>query len=79
MKKLLLSAAVAAALSGCASNQPVASAEEVNAREYPTGSNIPRRARAGATDGVQAYDREALERARDQMQQAPRPGLGGTP
>ena len=80
MKNLLLCAAAIAALSGCAANQPVASVEEVNAREYPTGSNIPRRGRAGATDGVQSYDREALERAREQAQQMPRPGLGaGSP
>lgn len=79
MKSLLLWAAAVAAFSGCASDPPVASADEVGAREYPTGSNIPRRARAAATDGVSTYDREALERARDTMHQAPRPGLGGTP
>jgi hypothetical protein len=78
MKNLLLCAAVVAALAGCASNQPVASAEDVGAREYPTGSNIPRKGRS-TTDGVKAYDREELERARSQAHQQVRPGLGGTP
>jgi hypothetical protein len=32
-------------------------------REYPTGSNIPRRSRD--TDGVQVYDREAVQRSQD--------------
>ena len=79
MKKILYCAVAAAALSGCATTQqPTASAEEVAAREYPTGSNIPRKGRSAA-DGVKAYDREDLERARSQMPQTPRGGLGGTP
>ena len=79
MKKLLLCAAAAAALGGCAANQPIASTDEATVREYPTGSNIPRKSKAGSTDGVSTYDREALERARDQAAQQVRPGLGGTP
>jgi hypothetical protein len=79
MKKILFCAAAAAVLGGCAANQPVASTEEATVREYPTGSNIPRKSRAGATDGVNTYDKEALERARDQSAQQVRPGLGGTP
>jgi hypothetical protein len=79
MKKILLCAAVFAALGGCAANEPVASTDEATVREYPTGSNIPRKSKAGATDGVSAYDREALERARSQAPQSARPGLGGTP
>jgi len=77
MKKLLMCAAALAALGGCAANQPMASTDEATAREYPTGSNIPRKSKAGSADGVSTYDREALERARSTAQQAPRPGLGG--
>jgi hypothetical protein len=79
MKKLMLCLATAAVLGGCASTEPVASTNEATVREYPTGSNIPRKSRAGATDGVNSYDKEALERARDQAAQQVRPGLGGTP
>jgi len=80
MKKILSCAVAiaAAALAGCATQQPTASVEEVAAREYPTGSNIPRKGRSGV-DGVKTYDREELERARAQMPQTPRGGLGGTP
>src|SRR4051812_30265971 len=77
MKKILACAAALAALGGCAANEPIASADEATVREYPTGSNIPRKTKAGSTDGVSTYDREALERARSQMPQAARPGLGG--
>ena len=76
--KTLLSCAVAAAsiASGCAtteSNTEPRADREV--REYTTGSNIPKRTPASE---VKVYDREELERARDRMPQAPRPGLGGT-
>ena len=78
MKKILFAVAAAAALAGCATQQPIASAEDLAAREYPTGSNIPRKGRSAA-DGVKSYDREELERARAQMPQTPRPGLPNTP
>lgn len=77
MKNLLLGIAAACALVGCAADQPTtASNEPVSQREYPTGSNIPRKRSADSTDGVSTYDREALDRARNQTPQTPRPGLG---
>ena len=79
MNKILLSALAAAAFAaGCATTQSSTepAAERVD-REYTTGSNIPKKTKPG--EGVQVYDREALDRARSQMPQTPRPGLGGTP
>jgi hypothetical protein len=77
MKKILLCAAACLA-AGCAStqssNEPAAQRVE---REYTTGSNIPRKSKGG--DGVQVYDREAAERARDAMPQLPPRGPGGGP
>lgn len=76
MKNLLLSIAAASALAaGCAAEQPSTSTEPVAQREYPTGSNIPRK-KSDSPDGVSTYDREALEKARDAQYQTPRPGLG---
>lgn len=81
MKKILTLCALAAAtlLSACATNEPAAANEAVAQREYPTGSNIPRKRAPGEADGVSTYDKEALERARNSQYQTPRPGLGGTP
>ena len=78
MKKILLLSAVAAAAisAGCATTESTTepAAERVN-REYTTGSNIPKKK---TDENVQVYDREALDRARQQMPQTPRPGLGGS-
>ena len=77
MKTLLFCMAAASALAaGCATEQPSTSTEPVAQREYPTGSNIPRKKSGDSADGVSAYDREALEKARDAQYQTPRPGLG---
>ncbi len=75
--KLALAAAVAAAVlsAGCATHEPVEPNERLNV-EYVTGSNLPRKARPTE---VNAYDQEALQRAREAAVQAPRPGLGGSP
>jgi hypothetical protein len=80
MKKILTLCALAAAtlLSGCAAPEPVAATEAMSKREYPTGSNIPRKRAPGEADGVSTYDKEALERARNEQYQTPRPGLGGS-
>jgi hypothetical protein len=76
---LILSALAAATLSpGCATNEPAAATEAMAQREYPTGSNIPRKRAPGDTEGVSAYDKAALERARDEQYQTQRPGLGRT-
>jgi len=78
MKKILLLSAIAAVsiAAGCASTETTTepAAERVD-KEYTTGSNIPKKGKGDAS----AYDREALERARNQMPMSPRPGLGGTP
>lgn len=77
MKNIILLSAIAAAsiATGCATTE---SSTEPTARvdkEYTTGSNIPKKAK----EGVSTYDREALERARDQIPMTQRPGLGGSP
>jgi hypothetical protein len=78
MKNLLTLCALAAATlaAGCATPEPAASTEAVAQREYPTGSNIPRKRAPGDADGVSSYDKEALERARNEQYQTARPGLG---
>jgi len=80
MKKILLCAvALASIAAGCASTE--SSTEPATGRverEYTTGSNIPKKSKAGEGDGVKVTDREALERARNQMPMTPRPGLGGS-
>jgi Ni/Co efflux regulator RcnB len=78
MKKILLCAvAFASIAAGCASTQSSTEpATERVEREYATGSNIPKKSKAGA-DGVRVYDREALDRARNEMPQMPRGGMGG--
>ena len=80
MKMILTLCALAAAalLPGCSSNEPAVATEAVAQREYPTGSNIPRKRAPGEADGISTYDREALERARTEQSQAIRPGLGKT-
>ena len=51
------------ALAGCVTPEPaVTSAESPSAREYPTGSHIPRKNRDPRADGVSVYGPEALER-----------------
>lgn len=81
MNKIFLCAVAAASIAtGCASTQSnTEPATERVEREYATGSNIPKKSKAGAKDGVSVSDREALERARNQMPMTPRPGLGGSP
>ena len=79
MKTLTLcTLAVAALISGCATSEPAATTEAVAQREYPTGSNIPRKRAPNDADGVSTYDKEALERARTEAYQTTRPGLGKT-
>jgi hypothetical protein len=81
MKTILTLCALAAAtlLTACASQEPAAATEAVAQREYPTGSNIPRKRAPGEADGVSTYSKEEAERVRDQAYQTQRPGLGGTP
>ena len=51
-----------AALAGCAAPEAVTSTESPSTREYPTGSNIPKKNKQALTPGVQIYGPEALER-----------------
>ncbi len=79
MNKLLFVVSGLATLAGgCATPEAGTPNEEVTERVYSTGSNIPKKQKAGATDGVTTYDKEAAERARDAAMgnAAPRPGLG---
>jgi hypothetical protein len=69
MKTLLLCAAAAIVVSGCTiPDAAVTSAESPSDREYPTGSNLPRKKNAPANasipmgEGVRVHSREDLER-----------------
>lgn len=77
MKNLVLAAALAASLVtlGCATNDAVTSNDSVMDREYPTGSNLPRKTRT-VSPGTDTYNRDTLERAQqDQIRGvSPSPG-----
>ena len=78
MKKALFCVFAAAAVSGCATVDSTTPAAEREEAVYRTGSNIPARQKAGESDGVKTYDREALERARQQDVPVPRGGIPGS-
>ena len=66
----LAAAAIAAALAaGCAGPETITATESPSEREYPTGSNLPRKKNATADSnspsgmGVRAMSREEFERA----------------
>ena len=71
MKSLDLAAAALATVlaAGCAGPETVTATESPSEREYPTGSNLPRKKNATADSnsptgmGVRAMSREELERA----------------
>ncbi len=64
MKNLPGLAAAALVLAACAAPDAVTSTESPSEREYPTGSNIPRKAAARnpQAEGVRVHSREDLER-----------------
>jgi hypothetical protein len=69
MKEILVSVAAAILLGGCAGPDAVSSADPPSEREYPTGSNIPRKSKAPADAniplgavGARVYTRDDLER-----------------
>jgi len=69
MKTLLPCAAVALTLlAACAAGPEATTAESPSQREYPTGSNLPRKQNAPANasipmgEGVRVHSREDLER-----------------
>lgn len=73
MKNLLLSTLAASFLSaGCVSTDAATANESVADREYPTGSNLPRKKNSGTPSGVIVLDKEQIERIRDM--QLPPPG-----
>ena len=80
MKKILFVVSGLAVLAaGCATPEAGAPNEDVIDRVYTTGSNIPRKEKAGSADGVTTYDKEAAERARDTQVTTPRPAYGQQP
>jgi len=82
MKKLLGVMVLPLVLAACASADNVSTvAESPSAREYPTGSNIPRKAseRNTSAEGVRVHSREDLERIQTMGNGAPSKGSGLTP
>ena len=67
MKKTILAVIAAPLLlTACMSTDQMSPREPVADREYPIGSNIPRRAsNSGSQSGVSNADRDAMERSRD--------------
>jgi hypothetical protein len=67
-KRLVLVTIIAGLMAACAGPDTVTSAESASEREYPTGSNIPRKNKAPADSqipmgmGVRVHSREDLER-----------------
>lgn len=78
MKKALFCVFAATVLGGCATADTTAPSAEREEAVYRTGSNIPTRQKAGDSDGVRTYDREALDRARNETAQVPRAGIPGS-
>ena len=68
MKRSLIALAAATLLAGCATTDGTVVAESASEREYPTGSNIPRKKNAPADAnipmgmGVRVHSKEDLER-----------------
>ena len=78
MKKALFCVFAATVLGGCATADTAAPTADREEAVYRTGSNIPTRQRAGDADGVRTYDKEALERARNETAPVPRAGIPGS-
>ncbi len=73
--KLLLPLLAAPLLCACISTENMSPREPFVEREYPTGSNLPRRTNSSPSGDVSTMDRDAVERMRDaQIQQHPAPG-----
>ena len=65
MRKLLLIAGASVWLGGCAASDTVATnTESPSEREYPTGSNIPKKNKNAdpRADGIRVHSREDLEK-----------------
>ena len=76
-----LAVLIAALFSGaCASPDAVSASESPSTREYPTGSNLPRKpSRDPKLDGVSVHSREDLERMQRGGNTLPARNPGGTP
>lgn len=64
MKNLLSICAIGLVAAACAAPETVTTAESPSEREYPTGSNIPRKASArnAQAEGIRMHSREDFER-----------------
>ena len=77
MKKNLACVAAALLLGGCASPEATTIPESPTTREYPTGSNIPRKNRDPKAEGVSVYSPEELERLQNRGMGIPERSRGG--
>ena len=78
--KLLLPLLAAPLLCACVSMDNASEKEPFVEKEYPLGSNVPRRANSSPSGDVSTMDRDAIERMRDaQILQHPAPAapMGG--
>ena len=70
-KRILMLAAAALLAGGCATGDAKVATESASEREYPTGSNLPRKKNAPADAnipmgmGVRVHSKEDLERAQN--------------
>ena len=80
MKILFIALAAGGLLAGCAAPDAITSSESPSTREYPTGSNLPRKRNANANnpmgEGVRVHSREDLERMQNSTSS---PGRGVSP
>lgn len=76
MRVAIATVFVCALLAGCASPDAVSTAESPSVREYPTGSNIPRKNRDPKAEGITVHSREDLERLQGSGYNAPSAGAG---
>ena len=76
---LKLAAALLLAGACAAPDATTRTAESPSEREYPTGSNIPRKNRDLKAEGVSVHTREDLERIQNMGRVTPGKNPGGTP
>jgi hypothetical protein len=78
----MIAAAACLWLAGCATSEDVATnTGSPSEREYPTGSNIPRKSaqRNPSAEGVRVHSREDLERIQSMGNGVPQRGSGLSP
>jgi hypothetical protein len=82
LRKHLLIAGACVWLAGCAAPETVATnTESPSEREYPTGSNLPRKNKSAnpQADGIRVHSREDLERIQGMGTGVPQRGSGLSP